>query len=225
MKITSVSYACHYFDGAGKKLQIKNSMGDTCTVFLMGKNTVNQYSTNGNVITVNAAGKKHLVNKNFRQLTTKGYHHVELSEEPGFYLCQQKSTSDNIYTGLVNHNEEVVIPFRYSHIRFNTADSLIIACSAGFNTSDELYDYEGKMLSSSRRHIAQANRHYMLQKVFEPTEKYYLLNRINGEEKELDADEVLLTGNEKILLRKKKNWYSYNNVTGEKTPVKKPTDE
>ncbi len=224
IKITTNSYACNYLNAEGRRLIVRNTTNDSSSVFLLGKNTFQQYSGNSNVMTVNVRGIKHLVTKDFTQLSFKGYHNIEMAGDGAFFLCEQKSEGGNIYSGLLNKEERVVVPFRYSSIKINTHDSLIIACSAGFKGTDDLFDYDGRRITSTQRHLAQANKKYLLQKIFEPDEKYFVLNRVTGTEKDLDADEARLVMNE-VLVRRKKSWFSYNAETGEKKPIKPPHNE
>lgn len=221
MRVTSVVYACNYMNSSNKILTIRDGLGDTCSVFSLGKQSIPQYSNTTNLMVVSVKGARNLVTKDFRQLTVRGYHNIYTSPDPNFYFTEYQSESETIFTGLINKEENEVVPYRYSSIRFNTRDSVIIACSAGLiNATDDLYDYAGHKIFSTNRHIEQATKHFMVQKLFEPVPQYFLLNRQTGDEKPVDADEIKLEDNKEVLIRKKTTWFSYNPVTGEKKPYK-----
>jgi hypothetical protein len=221
MRVTTVVYACNYLNPSNKTLVIKDGLGDTCSVFSFGKQSVAQYSTTNNIMMVSVKGVRNLVTKDFRQLTYKGYHNIYVSPDPNFYFCEYQSESETIFTGIVDKAEDEIVPYKYSSIRFNTSDSIIVCCSAGLiNGSDDLYDYEGHRVFSTNRHIEHATKHFVVQKTFEPQPQYFLLNRVTGDDKLVDADEIKLDNKNEILIRKKTAWFSYNPVTGEKKPFK-----
>jgi hypothetical protein len=223
MRVTSIAFACNYLNPNNERLVIKDGLGDTCSVFSLGKQSVAQYSTVAEVMCVSVKGVRNLVTKDFRQLTFRGYHNILPSPVPGFYLCEYQSESETVFSGLIDKEEDEVIPYKYTSIKFNTRDSLIVCCSAGLlNGTDDIYDYEGHRLVSSNKHIEQVSRRYAVEKTFDPSGQYYLLNRLTGEDKLIEADELALSDHDEILLRKKNTWFTYDAETGTKKQIKQP---
>jgi hypothetical protein len=221
IKVQSTTFTCNYLNKKNERLKIRNG-SDTCSVFTFAKNTVSQYADQGLTFVANVKGQKHLITKDFKQLTRMGYVDVALSPVAGFYITQQMSEAEVVFTGLINLHEDEVVPYQYSAIRINPYDSLIIACSAGVrpNADDDLYDYSGKRIASYRRHIDIATKHFIIHKLYEPKEHFVLYNVETGEEKTLVADEVAPAEKDEILVRIKNDWYLYDLKTNLKKPTK-----
>jgi hypothetical protein len=221
IKITTSSYSCHYLNKKNERLTLRNRAGDTTTVFSLVKNSVQQYMSGEEIFTVTTRGKKFLVDKNFRQYTFRGYRDIALSDDPLFYVTQTENEAETVLTGLINTKEEQVIPYRYTSIRINPADSLIIGCTAGLgNSGDDIYNYKGERLATYNRHVEQATKAFIIHKIFEPSE-YYIIYKIESkEEKKLVADEMQLSSGSEIKIRIKNEWFLYDMSTGQKKPLK-----
>lgn len=222
IKTLTKIYYCNYLDRSGKRLSVMAEGKDTCSVFVLGKHTVKQFSESPDYFIVSIKSRKHLVDKNFRQITFKGYHDLLYTPEPGFMIAQAIDQANTISWGLINMNEEVIIPFEYSDIRINPDDSLIAACSAGIrpNSEDDVFNYQGKKVGAYRRHVDLATKNFIIHKIYEPKEYYILYNIEKKEEKILNAEEVKFYRHDEILVRIKSDWYIYNLVTNEKKASK-----
>lgn len=218
----TVTYACNYLNKKNERLIIKNENADTCSVFSLGKSTLKQFRQNSPVFVAATKGKKHLIGKNFKQLSFKGYYDINLSADPGFYVTQFMSEGDVLFTGLVNTREDEVIPYQYSSVKVNPNDSVIIACSAGVrnNASDDVFKYDGKKRESSFRHIDMATKNFLIHQIFEPKEYFIIYNIKTKEEKNLNVDEVQFYDHDNILVRIKHDWFIYDMVTNQKKPLK-----
>jgi hypothetical protein len=223
IKTYTTVYACNYLNKQAGKLKIKTSENDTCTVFSLGKNSVKQFNEDQKFFIVGSKSKKYLVNKDFSQVTFKGYHEIYPTTEPKLFITEIKNEAGIIYTGLINFNEEQLIPFNYSGIKVNNIDSLIICCSAGLGGSgeDDIYDYSGKKISSYRRHIDMATKNFVIHKIFEPKEYYILLNVKSKEETIFNAEEIVPFEKDEILMRVKSDWFIFNLETKGRKPYKK----
>jgi hypothetical protein len=78
------------------------------------------------------------------------------------------------------------------------------------NADDEVFDYNGKKIIGTHRHIDLATKHFLIHKIYEPKEYYIFYNISTKEEKIIHADEVKLFEHDEILLREKKDWYLYD---------------
>jgi hypothetical protein len=224
IKMMVTTYYCNYLNRKQKRLSIKTETNDTCTVFSYGKKAVKQYLNNSPYFVVSVKNKKYLLEKrDFKQLTFKGYHDINISPDPEFYITQSINPADVIVTGLINTREEEIIPYNYSTIKINPKDSVIIACSASVrnNAEDDIFNYKGKKTMGSRRHIDMATKNFLIHKIYEPREYYILYNVTTKAEKELDADEVHFAEHDNILVKIKDDWYTYDMNSNEKKLVKK----
>jgi len=222
IKVTTTSYACNYLNKKNERLIIRNMANDTFSVFSYNKTAIKQYSGNSPYFTVSTKGKKHILYKNFQQITFKGYHDISMSSDPKFYFTSFMNEGDIVLSGLTNEREEEIIPHNYSTIKINTNDSLIIACSAGvrINAEDEVFDYNGKKIIGTHRHIDMATKHFLIHKIFEPKEYYIFYNMNTKEEKNVSADEIKFYEHDEILIRQKNDWYIYDLNTNLKKPLK-----
>jgi hypothetical protein len=221
IKITSTAYSCNYLNSENDRLIIRNRAGDTCGVFALAKTSIEQYTSANEWFTVTTRSKKFLVTKDFRQLTFKGYHNVWPATEPQFYVTEVPNAAESILTGVVNLKEEQVVPNSYTSVRFNSNDSLIVACSAGLGTStDDIYSFEGKRLASYPRHVEQATKSFVIHKFFEPSEFYIVYDIETRKERKLDADELKLQDGDEVRIRIRNEWFLYNLRTDEKKPLK-----
>jgi hypothetical protein len=220
IKVTTYTYACNYLNKKGEKLRIKAFNNDTCSIFSLGKNTINQYSDAHTSFAVSVKNAKYLVDKEFKQLTFNEYYDVAQSVEPMFYSVSTMDESETILTGLVDLNEHEVIPIQFAHIRINPVDSLIMGCSAGvrINSDDDIFNYAGKKMDSYHRHVEMATKDYIIHKVFTPKEHFVIYNIKTKEEKNLQANEIHFFDHEEILIRIRDDWYVYNLKTNLKTP-------
>jgi hypothetical protein len=222
IKVTTTSYVCNYLNKKSEHLVIRNQLNDTFSVFAYSKNGLKQYQNNDPYFFVTTKGKKYIVYKNFQQLTFKGYHDISFSPEKKFYFTYFINEGDIVLAGLTNEREEELIAHNYAQIKINTNDSLIIACSAGVrkNADDEVFDYEGKKIIGTHRHIDMATKHFLIHKIYEPKEYYIFYNITTKEEKNVNADEVKFYEHDEILIRQKNDWYIYDLNTNLKRPLK-----
>ena len=223
IKTLSKTYACNYLDKNANHLSIKPNSNDTCSVFILGKHTIKQFTENETFFIVSVKNKKHLVDRNFNQRTFKGYHDIGFCAEPNYLITKITPDGNNIYSGLINLREEIIVPFEYTDIKLNTQDSLIVACSAGVKatTEDDVFNYSGGKIGTYNRHVELATKNFVIHKLFEPEERYMIYNVSAKEEKELYADEAELYSQNELLVRVKSTWFLYNMANNEKTPYKK----
>ena len=219
IKTVTVSFSCHYLNKKNEKLRIKAEDHDTCSVFAYGKNSFKHYTEHPNTLVVTVKGKRYLVNKEFKQLTFKGYHDIFTTVDPSFYLTYVMAENESVYAGLISTDEKEIIPYHYSGIKINPVDSFIIACRAGLNngTDDDIFNYQGKLVDSYRRHVELATKNYVIEKIFEPKEHFVIYNPKTKEERPLKADEVHFFEQDQILIKIKSDWFVYDLLTNIKT--------
>lgn len=222
IKVTSTLYSCNYLNSASQRLIIKTSTKDTCSVFQLGKNSVQQYTEDDSVFKVKVKNRMYLVHKSFKQLTFKNYTEINLCDEPGFYVAQGLNEVDVPMYGLITTREEMIIPFQYSGIKVNPSDSLIMVCGTGYGagTEDYVFDYKGKRLQTYKHHVDLATKEFIVFKVFEPREQFLCYHIETKEEKPLEAEEIRFYKENSVRMRTGSTWWIYNLKTGEKTELK-----
>lgn len=223
IKTYTTVYSCNYLNKQGYKLTIKTEESDTCSVFSLGKNAVKQFNDHPNYFILSSKSKKYLVSKDFSQPIFKGYSELYLNTESKFVIAEIKNEAGISYKGLINLQEEQVVPFLYSGIKINSIDSLIVGCSAGVgnNGDDDIYDYSGKKIASYKRHIDIATKNFVIHKIFEPREYYILLNTKSKEETIFNADEVIPNGKDEVLMRIKNDWFTFDLNSKQRKPYHK----
>lgn len=222
IKVMTKTYLCNYLNAEGTTLSVKVEGNDTCSVFALTKNTVIQFIENTDYFVVGIKNKKYLIDRNFNQITFKGYYDINFCADPEYLVTKTTSDGVTIYTGLINFKEEQIIPYQYADIKINPVDSLIIGCSAGLKmgTEDDVFDYKGKKIGVYRKHVEMATKNFVIHKLFEPKEYYIVYNIETKEEKNLNADEVKVYKDDELMIRVKNNWFIYNMLSGEKNPYK-----
>jgi hypothetical protein len=220
IKTPSVTYYCNYLNKKGQRLIIKQTGADTTSVFSLHKSTLLQYQRNSNIMTVSVKSLKHLVDKDFNQITSKGYDEINLSGEPQFLIAEKKSEGSVLLSGLINLKEEEVIPIVFSHIKVNSRDSLIIACTTGqgSNSEDDIFNYKGEKIAAYRKHVDLATKEFVVHKIFSPKEYYIVLNLKTKEEKIERAEEAMLYKDETLLMMNDGHWFTYDMNTHKKAP-------
>ncbi|MCW3075728.1 MAG: hypothetical protein JWO32_337 [Bacteroidetes bacterium] len=220
IKVMGTTYFCNYLNRQGKRLMIIPEGSDTaCSIFSLTSQAVNQYQEDSKYIVATVKNRKYLVTKDFKQVTYKDYSEIYFTSEPGFIMPEIKNEGNVILKGLIDLQEKTIIPFLYSNIKFNTHDSLIIACSAGIgiNREDDVYNYTGKKLAGYRRHVDMATPKFIIHKIFEPKEYYIIYNNDTKEEKIIYGQELQLRQNDEVLIKNGDQWFTYNMVTNAKT--------
>lgn len=218
IRTPNLTFKCNYLNKKGERLIIKPENADTISVFSLLKVSVKQYTENNSYFIVAIKNNKFLVNKNFKQVTTKPYSEIYYTSSPEFFMAEIVTEGNVILKGLIDKDEKEIIPFNYSNIKINNRDSLIVGCSAGigFNREDDIYNCNGKKLDSYKRHIDMAIKDYVIHKIFEPKEYYIIYNTKTKEENIVYSQEIQLYTSEELLMRNDDHWFTYNLVTHKK---------
>lgn len=223
MTITKTNHYCRYLNKQNQALSIKiETHSDTCSVFQLSKNAVEWYQDTFPFFVVSAKNKKYLVDKNFKQLTFVPYHNIYTGPDKNFYLVEHKNEGDIVLTGLINTQEKQIIPFDYSGLKFNTVDSLIIACSGNVRpgATDDVFNYKGEKIETYKAHVDMATKNFVIHKFYEPKPHYIIHNLQNDARKHLEMDELKVFRNDTILIKQKNNWFLYNMNNHQKTLYK-----
>ncbi len=220
IKTPTVSFNCNYLNKSGERLIVKQLDADTTSIFHLGKHTVSQFQNKNNYMTVAVKNQKHLIYKDFTQVTSKGYEDVYFSSEREFLVIEKRTEGNTILSGLINRKEEEVIPCIFSHVKVNSRDSLIIACTTGqgANSEDDIFNYKGEKIAAYKKHVEIATKDFIVHKIFSPREYLIVVNLKTKEEKIEYATEVFLYKGDDVLMMNEDHWFIYNVITHKKTP-------
>ena len=223
IKTPTITFNCHYLNKSGERLIIKQLDADTSSIFSLNKTTLAQYQSNNTYMTVAIKNHKHLVDKDFKQITFKGYDEIHFSSEPEFLIAENKNEGSVLLSGLINRKEEEIIPIIFSHIKVNSRDSLIIACTTGqgANSEDDIFNYKGEKIAAYKKHIELATKDFIVHKIFSPKEYLIVYNIKTKEEKIEYAQEVYLYKGEELLMVNEGHWFIYDMNTHKKSPYNK----
>lgn len=218
VKSNAVSYNCFYLNRKAERLVLKNESYDTLGVFSLTKNAVPQYQNDPDFFIASVKDKKFLVKKDFTQITKRDYNEISAAEGTAFFLVEQKTEGNQILKGLIDINENSIVPVLYSNVKINMRDSLLVGCSAGLGQGreDDVYDFSGKKLAGYKRHIDIATKKFIVHKIWEPKEYYIIYNIETKEEQVVYSEEVKLHTNEELLMRNENHWFTYELKTGKK---------
>lgn len=223
IKTPVLSWHCTYLNKKGSKLKIKLESGDSTDVFTLQKASRQLFEGNSPYMTVAVKDKsmhdhRYMCTKDLEQLTFKAYEEIHFSPGELFFVGKIRNENNSMYEGLLDRKEELILPFKYSHIKFNPIDSFIIGCTAGqgTNSEDDIYGYNGKKIASYHRHIEVATKKFVVEKVFKPEEYLVILNLETKEEKKEHAEEVQYFSDDKVLMANDGHWFTYELATGKK---------
>ena len=222
IKVYTTTYLCNYLNRANNRLLIKTNLNDTTSIFNLNKNTLKEMYENEKYFTVLSKNKKYLIDKDFNQITFNGYYNIGLTlNAPNFLIVEDKKEDGTIYAGVINLKEEKIIDYSYSGIKINAVDSFIIGCSSGISVgaNDDVYNFEGKKISSYRRHIDIATKKFIVHKIFEPNEYYIVYTIETKEEKIINANEIKVFSPYELQYKLKNDWLIYNIATKETKPM------
>lgn len=178
-----------------------------------------------NVFKLLFQSKVYLISKNGKQLSS-GYDNIIESENKLFYFSENNSEIDkNILKsiGLIDTLGRTLIDCKYKHIEFNSEDSSIYCCSAVFSNkqNDDVYDYNGKIIYTNRKHISYSSKQIHIMKLYEPKSSFLIENSEKNTSKIISGTEFHYISNDFGLLIDDENWYILNVKTFDKKKINK----
>jgi hypothetical protein len=220
-KEVKIAYAFRYINDKNERLYFKAPNGlDSTSEATPTKYAGALYKTDGDLIIACVSGKKILATKKGKQISRDGYDNIIYTKVPGFLLCENKSGRSLF--GLMTTEAEIIIPPVYSKISFNTDDSLIYCCTAGskFNGMDDIYDYKGKKIHSSNKHIQGVSKNYYIYKLYASENSFIVYDVKENKERNLKAEYIYYLKDDKAALLDD-DWFFYDLKTDKRTPMDK----
>lgn len=166
-----------------------------------------------------------LFNKQGKQLSAGFDDIYPAGAENRFFITETYSEWDKEVVrvkGLIDTSGRTIVSCEKKHIRINTEDSVVYACSAIFNRrlSDEVFDYKGTLVYSNKHHIEFAAKGLYVYTLYEPKEAFV----VAGNSKDLysiEGQHFCNLKHKKALIVDRDSWLLVNLQTGKKQKVNK----
>ncbi len=215
-----------YINSSNKKIKLKaDNFPDSVSVFENQFEFQKQYLDTNAVFKLLFQNKVYLFSKKGVQLS-KGFDNIIECKNRQFYIIENNSEIDKTIlksVGLIDVFGRELIKCKYKHIEFNIEDSSIYCCSAVFSNkqNDDVYDYNGKLIFTDRKHISFSSKLIHVMKLYEPKPSFLIENEKNNTTKTLIGNEFHYLGHNNVLIVDDDNWYIVNMITFERKKVKK----
>jgi hypothetical protein len=197
------------------------------SVFTFGEQQelLSNYLDSTNYFKILFQKKIYLFSKYGKQLSL-GYDNITKAKASNFFETENYSENNHAIIrtkGLVDTAGLVIVNCKYKDVTFNRDDSIIYCCSAVFNTklNDDVYNYKGKLIYSSKKHIEFASKKCYVLKSYSPNETYFIENTQTKETVEFEGDDFFYLQNNKGLFIIKDNWFLMDLNTTKKQKVNK----
>lgn len=201
------------------------SSADSLSVFPAQQELSLDYLSASTVFKVLYERKVWLFNKQGKQLSG-GYDNLfPAGGDARFFVTETYGEWDKEVVrvkGLIDTSGHIIVGCEKKHVRINTEDSVIYACSAIFNKrlSDEVFDYAGTLIYSNKHHIEFAAKDLYVYKLYEPKELFMVANRakdLYG----IEGQSFYNLNHKKALIVDRDTWLVVNLQTGKKQKVNK----
>jgi hypothetical protein len=222
------NYDYSYIDYKNNKLKIQaEHFPDSMFIFPHQQELHLSYRDSSNYFKILFQGKLYLLNKNGKQLSS-GFDNITETKAKGYFETENNTEFDKKLLrikGLVDSTGLEVVKCKYHSISINKEDSSIYCCSAVFNTklNDDVFNYKGKLIYSSIKHIEFSSKTLHIIKSYSPREEFIVENTKTGETYYLDGERIRYLKNNKAALIKNNNLYVIDLLTQKKQKLDKET--
>ncbi len=218
----SIEYS--FINSNNQKIKLVNELKDTLLNFAAQEDLFLNYQYEENFFKILHDNRVYLFNKDGKQLSS-GYDNIyPATEDPNFFIMELSVISMNdarTARGLVNSDGLIIVKCENKYIHINTADSVIYCCSAVFSSApnDEVFNYYGKLIYSSNDHIAWGSKNTFVTKVYQPNEKYIIINLLKNAVLSVEGNNFCYVGNKKGVIANKNQWYLIDLVSLKKQNI------
>lgn len=166
-----------------------------------------------------------LFNKQGRQLSAGFDDIYAAGTDQRFFITETYSEWDKEMVrvkGLIDTSGHTIVNGEKKHIRINTEDSVVYACSAIFNRrlSDDVFDYKGTLVYSNKHHIEFAAKDLYVYVLYEPKELFVVASKTK-DLYSIEGQHFYNLKHKKALIIDKESWVLVNLQTGKKQKVNK----
>ncbi len=183
------------------------------------------YQDSSNYFKILCHQKLYLFSKKGKQLSF-GFDNILESKASGYFETENYSefNKEVIRTkGLIDSTGLEVIKCKYHSININTEDSTIYCCSAVYNNklNDDVYNYKGKLIYSSKQHIEFASKNIHVLKLYEPKELFLVENTLTNSNYDFEGSTFIYMNHYKAFVINKGNWFIIDLITKKKQKIDK----
>jgi hypothetical protein len=221
-------YDYYYVNLKNKKIKIlAEHFPDSMFIFPHQQELHLSYRDSSNYFKILFQGKLYLLNKNGKQLSS-GFDNITETKAKGFFETENYSKFEKKVVrikGLIDSTGFQVVKCKYHTININKEDSSIYCCSAVFGAklNDDVFNYKGKLIYSSIKHIEFSSKTLHIIKSYSPREEFIVENTKTGETYYLDGESIRYLKNNKAALIKNNNLYVIDLLTQKKQKLDKET--
>jgi len=183
------------------------------------------YQDSSNYFKILCHQKLYLFSKKGKQLSF-GFDNIQESNASGYFETENYSEyhKEVIRTkGLIDSTGLEVVKCKYHSIKINTEDSTIYCCSAVYNNklNDDVYNYKGKLIYSSKQHIEFSSKFIHVLKLYEPKELFLVENALTNTSYEIEGNTFIYLKHYKAFIINKENWFLIDLKTKKKQKIDK----
>jgi hypothetical protein len=221
-------YDYYYVNLKNKKIKIlAEHFPDSMFIFPHQQELHLSYRDSSNYFKILFQGKLYLLNKNGKQLSS-GFDNITETKAKGYFETENYSKFEKKVVrikGLIDSTGFLVVKCKYHTININKEDSSIYCCSAVFDAklNDDVFNYKGKLIYSSIKHIEFSSKTLHIIKSYSPREEFIVENTKTGETYYLDGESIRYLKNNKAALIKNNNLYVIDLLTQKKQKLDKET--
>lgn len=220
----AIVFDYYFINANNQKIKIlPNHYPDSIDVFPDQQELIYSYKDNGSVFKILFQKKIYLISKSGHQLSS-GYDNIYPFKNLTLYVIEnytEKQSEQLRVKGLIDTLGNIIIPNKYSSIKYNEEDSLIYACTSSVVSrgNDDMYLINGKLIHSDKRHIEFASKKVMVYHEFQPTSLLVFENQEEQKNKEIEGEKFYSLKHNKALVISQENWYIVDLLTFKKTKI------
>ncbi|MES2515760.1 MAG: hypothetical protein V4580_16525 [Bacteroidota bacterium] len=220
------SYDFYFIDPRNKKIKIlAERVPDSVSTFSHQQELQFNYRDSSGCFKILFKGKVYLLSKNGRQLSG-GFDNITETKATGYFEVENSSKGEKTIErvkGLIDSTGFQVVKCKYHSVKINREDSSVYCCSAVFDArlNDDVFNYRGKLIYSSQKHIEFSSKTLHIIKSYTPREEFIIDNALTGNMYYLDGKHIFYLQKNKAVLITKDNWYLIDLLTQKKQKLDK----
>jgi hypothetical protein len=220
------TYDYHFIDIQNRKVKLLTErVPDSVSVFSNQQELQYNYTDSSGCFKILFQSKVYLVSKNGKQLS-RGFDNITETKAKGYFEVENSAKGEKTIErvkGLLDSTGFQVVKCKYHSVKINREDSSVYCCSAVFDAklNDDVFNYKGKLIYSSQKHIEFASKTLHIIKSYTPREEFIIDNALTGVMYYLDGKHIFYLKKNKAVLITKDNWYLIDLLTQKKQKLDK----
>jgi hypothetical protein len=220
------SYDYHYIDQKNNKIKLMAGVtSDSVFTFSNQQEFQSAYRDSSGYFKILHEGKVYLMSKKGKQLSP-GFENITETKTKGYFETENYAKFEKKVVrvkGLIDSTGLQVVKCKYHQIKINPEDSSVYCCSAVFDAkqNDDVFNYKGKLIYSSQKHIEFSSKTLHVVKSYSPREEFIVDNSITGEKYYLEGTKFRYIQKNRALLIHNKNCYLIDLVTQKRQKLDK----